>query len=187
MHHQTDSLHDSEYFQIFPTVIGVYNLLAYHPAEEPKARNLVTKTIEELTTDKKLLDTQGLQLLKQNLNDCIKAYSNEYGTDYYEIKDCWYERHTSTTEEQSYQDDTFIGYYFPKSDFQSCNLIINPPFKSPIQKPVEKSVSIYTAPNEKFIIDTGYMIMTPAYLSRYFTVNENKTLDMIVFNVKPCK
>lgn len=187
MHHQTDSLHDSDYFQIFPTVIGMYNLSGYHPAEEPKVISMTAKSDIEFNSEKDFLDENNLLLLKQNINDCIKAYSNEYGVDYYEIKHSWYERISSTTDGRKYPNDTFVGYYFPKVPFNSAGLIVDPPFKSPIQKPSEKSVSIYTAPNEKFIINSGHLIITPAYLNRYFTVNESNTIDMIVFTVKLCR
>lgn len=185
MHHQTDTLHDSDYFQIFPTVVGVYKLVGYHPAEEPKVKNFKNKDIEELS-DPNFLDKHNLFLLKQNINDCIKAYSNEYGADYYEIKDCWYERHGSNSPSRTFDNETFVGYYFVEAPAQRVNLILDAPFKSPIQVPADKSVSIYTAPNEKMIVDSGYLIITPAYLNRYFTVNEQNTLDMIVFTVKKC-
>ena len=185
MHHQTDSLNDSDYFQIFPTVVGLYKLNGYHPAEEPKVRNFANKDISELTSTN-ILDSENLYLLKQSINDCIKAYSNEYGVEYYEIKDCWYERHSSNTSKKAYTDETFTGYYFVNTPFQQVNLILDAPFVSPIQVPIERSVSIYTAPNEKFIIDSGTLVITPAYLNRHFTINPQNTLDMIVFTVKKC-
>jgi len=186
MHHQTDTLHDSDYIQIFPTVVGIYKLQGYHPAEEPKVLKLKDVSIDQLSGDN-ILDSQSLLLLKQNINDCIKAYSNEFGADYYEIKDCWYERHHSDSSSKSFDSETFIGYYFVNAPVQQSNLILDAPFKSPIQVPKERSVSIYTAPNEKFIAEKGWLIITPAYLNRYFTVNEQNTLDMIVFTVKKCR
>lgn len=185
MHHQTDSLHDSDYFQIFPTVIGAFKLNGYHPAEERKAKELINK---ELVESKNFLDDNRLFMLKSHINDCIKAYSNEYGVVYYEINESWYQK-VKTGEElapQSFADEQYIGYYFPNADEQGSSLILDAPFKAHHQIPKDQSVSVYTAKDEKIVIDASRLILTPGHLTRYFTKNEREDMDMIVFNVKPC-
>ena len=67
MHHQTDTLHPSEFFSIFPTCVGMFDLTQFHPAEEQKVYNLINlDSVEE-----NVLET--LPLLKKAINDCIKA------------------------------------------------------------------------------------------------------------------
>ena len=66
MHHQTDTYSDSEYFQIFPTLVGLYNLQGYHPAEEPKVKKYIQHSIK---STRRFLDDMNLLLLKNHLND----------------------------------------------------------------------------------------------------------------------
>jgi hypothetical protein len=184
MHHQTDTLSDSEYFQIFPTLVGLYNLQGYHPAEEPKVKKYIQHSIK---STRRFLDDMNLLLLKNHLNDCVKAYSNEYGTKYYEVDESWYvkldvEQGLAT---KRYDSDRFIGYYIINCLPNSTDLILNPPFKSETHETdLERSVSIYTAPNEKFIIEGGRLILTPGHCERYFTDVQKSPVDMIMFNVK---
>jgi hypothetical protein len=186
MHHQTDTLHESEYFQIFPTCIGMYKLDGYHPAEEKKVKGLIEKDHPET---KNFLDDNRLLILKGHINDCIKAYSNEYGVDYYEIKDSWYVKvpNGQSVDPIAYPEETYIGYYFPNAHDQGSSLFLDSPYDTIYQVPKEKSVSVYTARNEKIIIDKHRLVMTPAHLTRYFTKNVKEDMDMIVFNVKPWK
>lgn len=180
MHHQTDTLHPSEYFSVFPTCIGMYDIKGYHPAEEPKTMSLIQN---EQPTD--VLDT--LPLLKKSINDCIKAYTNEYGVDYHEVNESFYEVIESGkgVDSKSYDNSLFVGYYFPIAIKDSIDLILEQPYKNPIAAPADKSVSIYTAPSEKFIIDTGRCIITPAHLVRYITPNKSaKPVNMITFTTK---
>ena len=86
-----------------------------------------------------------LLLLKNHLNDCVKAYSNEYGTRYYEVDESWYvkldvEQGLAT---KRYDNDRFIGYYVINCLPNSTDLILNPPFKSQTHETdLERSVSI---------------------------------------------
>jgi hypothetical protein len=184
MDRHLDSLNDSDYFHIFPTLIGMYDLRNYHPAEEQKVMGFADKPLEELEGN--ILESKRLFLLKNNINECLKAYSAEYGADYYEIKESWLERHSSNVPERTFDvENTFVGYYFPKlPSTNTTQFVVDSPFKNPLHVPIEKSVSIYTAPNEKFNLDGGKLLITPAYLNRYITVNEPNTFDMIVFTVK---
>lgn len=180
MHHQTDTLHPSEFFSIYPTLISMFDLKGYHPAEEPKVQGLINS---EQSPD--VLDT--LPLLKKSINDCIKAHTNEYGIEYHEIKDSVYEviKPGEGIESKKFDNDVFVGYYWPHANKDDINLIIEPPYDNPIKAPVDKTVSIYTAPSEKFIIDKARVIITPAHLARYITPNASKTaVDMITFTTK---
>lgn len=180
MHHQTDTLHPSEYFSIFPTCVGMYDIRGYHPAEEPKVMTLI-QTEQEAS----VLDT--LPLLKKSINDCIKAYTNEYGVDYHEVNESTYEvlKPGEGLDSKSFDNSLFVGYYFPTAPKDSIDLILEPPFRNPIQTPAEKSVSIYTAPSEKFIVDIGRCIITPAYLARHITPNQSESaVNVITFTTK---
>lgn len=185
MHHQTDSLHDSNYFQIFPTLVAMYELKGYHPAEEQKVKTLIDK---EHSDTKTFLNDNRLLLLKQHINDCIKAYSNEYGAQYYEIKDSWYKKipNGQGLEPTTYPEELFIGYYFPNAQEQSCHLLLDAPFRSNVQVPAEKSVSIYTARDEKILIDSGRLIIVPASVRQQLTKNTMENMDVIMFNVQSC-
>jgi len=185
MHHQTDTLHDSDYFNIFPTCVGMFRLNNYHPAEEEKVQGFINKDINELQ-GRDILDSKKLFILKDQLNDCVKAYSNEFGADYYQIDESWYQRVANGEEvaPHAFPDDTFIGYYFPNAEEQASDIILDAPFKCPIHVPKEKSVSIYTAPNERFLLASGWVVLTPAYLTRSFTRNQKSEIDIITFNVK---
>jgi len=185
MDRHLDSLNDSDYFHIFPTLIGMYDLRNFHPAEEQKILSMSQKDVIDLETETDFLESNRLYLLKNNINECLKAYSAEYGADYYEIKHSWYERHSSNVSERTFSnEDVFIGYYFPDASYGTIGLYVDSPFKNPLHVPTDKSVSIYTAPNEKFNVDNGKLLIIPAYLNRYITVKEGSTLNMIVFNVK---
>lgn len=180
MHHQTDTLHPSEFFQIYPTLISMFDLKNYHPAEEPKVYNLINSVQEG-----NVLDT--LPLLKKSINDCIKAYTNEYGIEYHEIKDSFYDVIESGqgVEPKAYKDEVFVGHYWPTASKDVIDLIVSPPYDNPIKTPIDKSVSLYTAPSEKFIIDQARLIITPAHLSRHITPNKSdKPVNMITFTTK---
>ena len=181
MHHQTDTLHPSEFFSIFPTCVGMFDLTQFHPAEEQKVYNLINiDSVEE-----NVLET--LPLLKKAMNDCIKAYTNEYSVEYHELADSKYETIESGkgTEPKAFDNSLFVGHYFPSAQKESIDLIVEAPFNNPIATPVDKSLSLYTAPSEKFIIDRGRLIITPAHLVRYITPNKlEHAVNMITFTTK---
>jgi|13_taG_2_1085334.scaffolds.fasta_scaffold01142_20 hypothetical protein len=181
MHHQTDTLHPSEFFSIFPTCVGMFDLTGYHPAEEPKVFDLINKD----SVEENVLDT--LPLLKKSINDCIKSYTNEYSVEYHEVADSYYENIESGkgVDSKSFDNSLFIGHYFPTAQKESIDLIVEAPFNNPISTPVEKSLSLYTAPSEKFIIDKGRLIITPAHLARHITPNKlDHAVNMITFTTK---
>ena len=185
MHHQTDTLHDSNYFQIFPTLIAMYDLSGYHPSEEPKVKKFISKEIEDTRS---FLDDHKLYMLKNHINDCLKAYSNEYGAQYFEVKDSWYTKLPTgaSIAPTSYTDDLFVGYYFPNSGLEAFDLIVQAPFESNVQVPSDKSVSIYTAKTEKILIDQGRLLIAPGSITQELTENKQNDADVVMFNVKPC-
>lgn len=185
MHHQTDTLHDSNYFQIFPTLVAMYELKDYHPSEESKARKFINIDVEKTKT---FLDDHKLYMLKSHINDCIKAYSNEYGSQYFEVKDSWYTKLPTgeSLAPTSYPDELFVGYYFPNAGVEAFDLILQAPFESTVHAPSEKSVSIYTAKTEKILIERGRLIIAPASITQELTQNMQTDADVVMFNVKPC-
>lgn len=185
MHHQTDTLHESNYFQIFPTLVAMYELVGYHPAEEQKVKGLIEK---ENNDTKSFLDDNRLLLLKQHMNDCLKAYSNEYGAQYYEIKESWYKKipNGQGLAPTTYPNELFIGYYFPHAHEQGNHLLLDTPFESTVHVPKENSVSIYTAKNEKILLDTGRLVIVPASINQQLTTNTMDDMDVIMFNVQSC-
>ena len=185
MDRHQDSLNDSDYYHIFPTLIGRYDLRNFHPAEEIKAMALETKSLYDLKTDKDFLTAQRMMVLRNVIDGCLKAYSAEYGADVYQIDTTWHERHDSNSIDTVHDaKDTFIGYYFPKAQIDTVELVVDSPYKNPLHVPVEKSVSVYTAPNEKFKVESGTLLVTPAHLNKRIIVKEGHCTDVIVFNVK---
>jgi len=162
----------------------MYDLRLYHPAEEPKVKKYIDKELTEFETDKDVFDANELLILKNSINDCIKAYSQEHGVDLYEIDESWYERHTGTSEIQNYPKGNFTGYYIANCFYDDAKFVINPPYKNPIMVPPNKTVSIYTAPDERFVCEAGRLLIVPAHLDRYFMVNDNKQIDTFAFTTK---
>ncbi len=173
---QQDTSFRTQYFDIFPTSCGMYDLALYGP-EEHKVIETIKSEHEEFILDE-------FPMLKDAINECILFYCQHTGLKLAEIT----QYHITTmgvndkVEETKYDDSLITIQYYPVFEPGSADLWVRSPFNIP-RDHVEKT-TLATAPSEKFVLGQGRLIIYPSSVHHFTEANQTENRICITFKTK---